>query len=128
MSYALFIDDERQPNLQIELQVRVTRTVRETIWILETLGPPRIISFDHDLGLDGSEVTDAMSVLKWIVEAHLDLQFDAKRIEQVIIHSHNPEGAKNLASLWQSFAKHIGSAVPAIRRPYDPADICSRRD
>lgn len=120
MSYALFIDDERQPNLETKLEVRVTRTVRETIWVLETLGPPKLISFDHDLGVDGGEVIDAMAVLHWLVDAHLDLEFDALRIDRVIIHSHNPEGAKNLAGLWNSFAKHIGSIVRAEVIRYEP--------
>ena len=114
MSYTLFIDDVRSPTPDLgrpELAINVA----EAIDLVNILGLPERISFDHDLGKN--EPT-AMIFMKWLVEGHLDERFDLNTIKEIIIHSANPVGAGNLQGLWNGFAKsELDSGVLAIMRP-----------
>src|ERR1700761_8147455 len=65
MPYRLFIDDIRDP---VSDDWRIARTSAEAIGLLEKLGCPREISFDHDLGGDDT----AMVVVRWLIDRDLD--------------------------------------------------------
>ncbi|ENH6339639.1 hypothetical protein ABWH74_002989 [Burkholderia vietnamiensis] len=97
MSYRLFIDDIRDP---MEPDWYVARTSSEAIMLLETLGCPREISFDHDLG--GTDT--AMLVVKRLVEIDLDsggVFFPNNFVYTV--HSANPVGRENIRGLMDQY-------------------------
>lgn len=82
MTYALFIDDERDPSFLMrpgapaesrEFAHRVqswivARSYDEAIECLTSLGCPSAVSFDHDLGEKGS----GYDVAKWLVNQVID--------------------------------------------------------
>jgi hypothetical protein len=91
--YRLFIDDLRDP---IDADWRIARTSAEAIGMLEDLGCPSEISFDHDLGGDDT----AMSVVKRLID--LDLDVGCTFIPATFIysiHSANPVGRENIQGL-----------------------------
>lgn len=117
MTYTLFLDDERFPPADLEDAV-IVRTVDEFTAAVRQLGTPHTLSFDHDLGeLDGKPVPSGMNALHWLIDEHLDGRIDLSQVHSLIVHSANPNGNENIASLWDSFARHIGSDVEALQRP-----------
>ena len=60
MTYKLYIDDLRSPPNDDWV---IARSSAKAISVIKSLGFPKEISFDHDLGEDDT----AMKVAKWIV-------------------------------------------------------------
>lgn len=121
MTYTLFIDDERHPTPDL-INVRVARTCEEAMELIQSLGAPTCISFDHDLGCDehGNVRHNAHLFLRWLVEEHLDGKVDLNLVEHIIVHSNNPAGAKNIHGLWLGFAQACLTRNPpasAVIRP-----------
>ena len=108
MTYALFIDDERDPPNDGK-SWRIARTFNEVERLLSLHGAPAYISFDHDLG-DGEPT--GYDIVKTMVEGdmgerpnsgfdvglHADLDF--------YVHSQNPIGKANIEALMASYLKH----------------------
>lgn len=114
MTWTLFLDDERAPTWDL-YPCEIARDCAEAIELIQDLGLPNIISFDHDLGKD---VPSAMTLMRHLVDGHLDGLFDCNLIERIVIHSANPVGAKNLAGLWDGFAgAELTTDVRAELRP-----------
>ncbi|MCS4089880.1 cyclic-phosphate processing receiver domain-containing protein [Rhizobium sp. BK176] len=122
MSWKLFIDDDcdgaRNPAISVEdggwrrrmnLPSSVpetaylgdwvlARSADEAIAIVEELGMPSFISFDHDLG-DGK---DAIAVAHWLIERDMDgAPFPADFAFEV--HSGNPIGRANIRGLIDNY-------------------------
>src|SRR5688572_19946859 len=97
MSYTLFLDDIRAPGWDLGLDVLVARSCSQAEAIVEDMGLPEVISFDHDLGKNEPV---AMAFMWWLIDSHLDGRFDLSTIKEVIIHSANPVGSQNLQGLW----------------------------
>jgi hypothetical protein len=122
MSWKLFIDDDcdgaRNPAITVEdggwrrrmnLPVAVPDTSRLGSWVLarsadgaiavvEELGMPSFISFDHDLG-DGK---DAIAVAHWLIERDMDgFPLPADFVFEV--HSGNPIGRANIRGLIDNY-------------------------
>jgi len=119
MTWHLFLDDERAPTFDLG-EVLVARDCDEAIALVNDLGVPELISFDHDLGSDenGRVKPTAMTFLWWLIDQDLDDQLDLSQVKRVIVHSRNPEGAKNIASLWDGYAANeLKSDVRAELRP-----------
>lgn len=97
MTYRLFIDDIREP---IDLDWRIARTSADAIALLETLGCPHEISFDHDLGGDDT----AMLVVRRLIDLDLDAggTFIAPDFSYSI-HSANPVGRENIRGLLDQY-------------------------
>lgn len=114
MTWILFLDDERAPTWDLGPDVLVARTCDEACNLINELGLPSIISFDHDLGTPSSGHT----FLWWLIDESLDDRLDLMKVERVIVHSLNPTGASNIAGLWDGYAKDIGSEVRAEIAPY----------
>lgn len=95
----MYIDDIRDPKGDFEI---IARSSKDAIYMINQLGCPDFISFDHDLGGDDT----AMAVAKYIVEKDLDfngcyipLGFD------FFVHSANPVGAANIAGYIRSYLR-----------------------
>jgi hypothetical protein len=97
MTYRLFIDDEREPPEDGHLWV-VVRTSREACKTVEERGIPYYISFDHDLGGDDT----AMVFVHWLIDFCLDHDLSLQPMG-FYVHSQNPTGARNIASLIGNF-------------------------
>ena len=109
MTYKLFLDDYRDPKYLIERGYKipnkgdwvVARSCFEAMNIVQTLGMPLFVAFDHDLedahydGKDGHERT-GLTFATWLTEyidnhnIKLDDEFDW------CIHSMNPSGAERI--------------------------------
>lgn len=97
VTYRLFIDDIREP---IDPDWWIARTSADAITILETLGCPCEISFDHDLGGDDT----AMIVVKLLIA--LDLDAGGAFIPPDLVysvHSVNPVGRENIRGLLDQY-------------------------
>ena len=129
MNYNLFLDDERKPNnvTWVNLPLvnwTIVKNFNEFANIIKTRGLPKIVSFDHDLADQHyqeyqwahddkntnkgifcyNKMTEktGFDCAKWLVEycmAHDEF------LPQYFIHTMNPIGAKNIASLFESFKK-----------------------
>jgi hypothetical protein len=97
MSYRLFIDDIRDP---IDNDWRIARSSTDAIALLETLGCPCEISFDHDLGGDDT----AMLIVKRLIALDLDAggAFISPEFSYSI-HSANPVGRENIRGLLDQY-------------------------
>ncbi|RFU44745.1 cyclic-phosphate processing receiver domain-containing protein [Paraburkholderia sp. DHOC27] len=97
MPYRLFIDDIRDP---VSDDWQIARTSAEAIGLLEKLGCPREISFDHDLGGDDT----AMVVVRWLIDRDLDSggRFIPPNFIYSI-HSANPVGRENIRGLLDQY-------------------------
>ena len=117
MSYTLFLDDERFPPADLG-DAMIVRSMDEFVAAVREHGTPLTLSFDHDLGeIDGELVPSGMDALHWLIEEHLDGRLDLAQVQTFLVHSANTNGNDNIAHLWNSFAKHIGSEVQAVQRP-----------
>jgi len=92
MSYKMFLDDVRYPP---DASWILAKNSEEAAEIVEILGVPKFISFDHDLG--GNDT--AMVFLKWLISNYHDRDFE------YAIHSANPIGSKNIESYIESWKK-----------------------
>lgn len=90
--YKMFLDDIRMPPDASWIPARSTQ---EAIDIIEVLGVPYFISFDHDLG----GVDTSMVFLKWLTVNHFEADID------YVIHSANPIGSKNIEAYMESWKK-----------------------
>lgn len=94
MRLFLFIDDERDPNLNgydfvnEDTSVVIARTSQDAIEHLEQSDSEIYISFDHDLGDDDT----SMRVCHWLS----DNPEVFLKIEGYYVHSQNPIGAENI--------------------------------
>lgn len=90
MTYRLYLDDIRIPKSDGWI---IVRTFDEAVAVIKSKGIPKIISFDHDLGLDQPTGFD---FVKWLV--NYDLDYDLIDPDKFYweIHSMNPVGGKNI--------------------------------
>lgn len=113
MSYFLFIDDERDPidvtwgTWQDQVMYRdgewiIAREWHEVMELVVSLGFPRMISFDHDLGdrsINGYEIAKKLTNMVMDgVEMPSDFEFR--------VHSKNPVGAENIRNFMENFLRH----------------------
>ena len=95
----LYIDDIRNPKGDFDV---IARTSTAAIQVIENLGCPEYISFDHDLGGDDT----AMIIVKWMVNRDLDL--NGKFIPEGFefnVHSANPVGAANITAYINAYLR-----------------------
>lgn len=112
----LFLDDVRNPPRRLNRIFDVVRNYEEFVEYIETYGVPELISFDHDLHLEhtvyffdnGGFVNppDPRYVIfvnktgydcaVWLLD-YCDRT--GKDLKQVVVHSHNPFGQRNIFNL-----------------------------
>jgi len=113
MSYNLFIDDERIP-MDVKWGTWQDQALyRDKDWIIAlnwlevldiviTLGFPKLISFDHDLG-EGEKTGYE------IAQKLCDMIMDGMKLPEdfvYMVHSKNPVGAENIRTYMDNFLKH----------------------
>ena len=111
MSYRLFIDDCRNPidvkwgtigerKLYREDEWLIARNWAEVLELIVSLGMPKMISFDHDLGDNqptGYDIAKHIANLIMNAEYELDPEFS------ILVHSKNPVGAENIRQYMKKF-------------------------
>lgn len=119
----IFVDDERNP-----LDVKWVKpsqpysdewvVVRNDTHFMKALQRcnfiPECISFDHDLGLriNGSEVT-GYNLLQFFVDRlaimveNGDVTVEQVKEIEILAHSKNPVGSKNIEAYWKSFIQFL---------------------
>lgn len=100
-SFCIFLDDERWPDevKWVDIgnhQWYISRSYFDAVSLIEELGFPDVVSFDHDLGidLDGKELT-GYDFAKYLCQLDMDkggMPEDFK----FTVHSQNPVGARNI--------------------------------
>ena len=101
MRYKIFIDDERDP---VYDEFIVVRNFSQFVSVIEDLGPPSYISFDHDLGHEGY---DGYTIAKLIVDLDLDRNGEwLPRNFDFHVHSANPVGKTNIENYLNNYLRH----------------------
>lgn len=96
MTYNIFLDDNRFPSEYDPRSYRIIRNYKDFCQLIETLGVPNFISFDHDIGdfdENGNE-RNGKTCAQYLTDYMMN-----KKIYQKInyqVHSQNPEGEKNI--------------------------------
>ena len=101
-NYKLFLDDERFPPDDGN-HWDIVRSARDAYDFFIKKRCPDFISFDHDLGEDGT----GKDVANWIIKT--DLDYKGKFIPDGFdfrVHSQNPIGAKNISELLNQYLEH----------------------
>lgn len=105
MNYDLFLDDERHPPRRNDKDWCVARSMDEAIHLIEELGVPDTISFDHDLGShNGQPLPSGMDFAKWLVQYDLDNNILDEKFA-FTVHSMNSVGATNIQSYMDSYLR-----------------------
>jgi hypothetical protein len=101
-NWKLYLDDVRKRPKGFVL----ARSFQEAVELIEKMGCPSFISFDHDLGLfpDGTE-KNGHDLAKWMVESDLDNKIKIPDDFKFNVHSSNPEGRKNIQGLLDNYLK-----------------------
>lgn len=106
MKYTLFIDDERIP-AQTEAGniIIIARSSYAAIQVVQQLGMPSKICFDHDLGEEDTSIV----FLNWLIEYVIDIDHRQQIVYDV--HSQNPVGEKNIRSKIDQLNRYINTIV-----------------
>lgn len=104
MSYALFIDDERDPPEDGKDWVVARSFLRALRIMVIEKGMPSHISFDHDLG---PGMPTGKDIAQELVNLHLDGQIEFPEDFTFYVHSQNPVGAKNIQMALDGYLKHL---------------------
>ena len=119
MSYNLFLDDLREPNLFLK-DTRtwvVVCTYNQFVDIITKQGLPGFISFDHDLASEHYNDQSAdyskfkeqtgYDCAKWLVEYCMKTN---QPLPEYQVHSMNPIGKLNIQSLLESYKRSTQNA------------------
>lgn len=98
MSYALFLDDERNPPDDGSHWV-IARSSTEALGLISQLGWPNYVSFDHDLGPGDTAMVFIHAVITQLLNDSADLPF------RWTVHSQNPVGRDNIVALLENFER-----------------------
>ena len=136
-TYKLFLDDVRRPETTysyMELPVFksdgwiIVRNYYAFISLIQKKGVPEVIAFDHDLADIHYKVQDfdydredyektGYHCAKWLIDYCIDN--NEKLQHEIIIHSMNPYGSKNIKSLFDTYFKVWNiEHTPIIMNPY----------
>ena len=112
MNYKMFIDDGRTPDFLSRsgfvrssyIDMVVVRSSAAAISMMEELGVPSFISFDHDLGGDDT----ARRVVNWMMNALMDEKIVLPDDFDFFVHSQNPVGAKWIVDMMTGLIMEFG--------------------
>ena len=98
----VYLDDERNPKTNNNWIIK--RSYKDAVKYVKKYGCPKIISFDHDLGIAES----GLDFVKWLIEYDLDNPGFIPKDFHYNVHSANPVGARNIESLLGNYLKRRG--------------------
>ena len=126
MGYKLYLDDFRDPRdsffykgFPIYNEDWITvRNYLEFVKVVEELGIPEAVSFDHDLAdvhyektsfdyNDENQEKTGYHCAKWLIYYCMDNNKELPAI--ILVHSMNPAGSQNIWSLFNSYWKSLSS-------------------
>lgn len=107
MSYRLFLDDERDPHVTVDVVCRSTEQAKK---VVTDNGMPEFLYLDHDLGGDDT----VMVFLKWLANEYWD---GTSRIPEYAVHSSNPAGRANIISFMETWWKVVNNFLPPTMTP-----------
>ena len=99
MSWSLFLDDNRDP--KTDRDWKIARSVAEAKHLVQLLGVPEYISFDHDLDENGTGYDFA----RWLVEQELEGRLRIPVNFDFNVHSANAIGATNIYYYLKGYLK-----------------------
>lgn len=104
MRYSIFLDDERFPAIVLDHPQVIVRTFEQFVETVETLGFPKSISFDNDLG----QAKEGKHCAQWLLEhaQQADVSIHLPHIEYYV-HSQNPIAAREIEALMEDYHKYI---------------------
>lgn len=102
--WILYLDDERTP--KDGRPWIIARTAQQAKDLVLKNGMPDFISFDHDLGIEGSKEESGYDFAKWLTEMDMDGKIQIPDNFEWYVHSANPEGAKNIRGIMNSYMQH----------------------
>lgn len=128
----IYLDDIRTPK---ESGWEVVRSYEDFVDTVNKIGIENIdiISLDHDLGdtaigeyynnainkneIDYSKIREktGYDCAKWIVSHYQEKSTDNKKFPEILVHSANPIGSKNITSYINNFRKHTGMSGNCYR-------------
>lgn len=113
MGYRLFLDDLRFPATPGWV---LARSYGDAVWLVENLGFPDYVSFDHDLGwlddvdpfsersfVPGANEKDGYDFAKWLCGHAMDRRIYLRDFFGFTVHSQNPIGAQNIRAYISGF-------------------------
>jgi hypothetical protein len=121
--YNLFLDDCKMPKdvflytknpMYMNLDWDIVMNYNEFIKIIEEKGIPNVISFDYDLAdehynnnehpiYDQFTEKTGYHCARWLINYCIDHAKDVPKM--VLIHTMNPVGSQNIASLFETYDK-----------------------
>lgn len=107
LTYALFIDDEREP-VNDGRNWRIARSLAQVEALLSIYGAPNHVSFDHDLGdgePTGHDIAKAMIEGDLGERAHTGFALGLHPDFTYYVHSQNPVGKANIEGLLDSYLR-----------------------
>jgi hypothetical protein len=126
MGYKLFLDDFRDPRDSFFYKGQpiynedwiTVRNYDEFVKVVEELGIPEAVSFDHDLADvhyertsfnydDETQEKTGYHCAKWLIYYCIDNKKELPAI--ILVHSMNPAGSQNIWSLFNSYWKLLSS-------------------
>ena len=97
----IFLDDIRNPPFPDSWTV--IRSYEHAVQYVKEHGVPSHISFDHDLGDQGTKTGHDFA--KWLVEYDMDYDVIPEDFTYAV-HSANPPGANNIRTLLRNYLEH----------------------
>ncbi len=107
MSYSIFLDDERHPPKNSSYNI--VRSYKEFCNLIDTLGIPEFISFDHDLGEDKTGLDCAKYIVDYCLNNNVYPDFN------FVVHSQNPVGKENIEGLINNFKEVVIKASKIVK-------------
>lgn len=101
MSYNIFLDDERFPSDSDPKDYQIVRNYKDFCELVNSLGLPDFISFDHDLGETKSGYDCALYLVNYCFDKGTTPTFE------FFVHSQNLIGKLNIESLLNNLKKHF---------------------
>ncbi len=104
MSYRMFIDDERFPPDDGN-EWKIVRSYQMAVYMIEMLGMPNFVSFDHDLGDEANG--DGYKIAKYLCDLDMNSTPAYKFPEDFdyFVHSQNPIGKANIEGYMDGYLK-----------------------
>jgi hypothetical protein len=104
MTWNLFLDDERYPAEESDRFWHIARNHEDVVNLVEKLGFPSYVSFDHDLG-DFIPNGDGYQVAKYLCDLDMYTEYKMPDNFDFYVHSQNPVGKANIEGYLRAYLR-----------------------